>query len=467
MTPVSSSASAKLIRGGTIVRAAGEEKADVLIQNGMIVSIGSESRVPSSASTAEIIDATGLLLFPGIIDCHVHFREPGLTQKGDMRSESRAAIRGGVTTVCDMPNTIPPTVTVAALADKVRRAEGLGTRNSELENFDIRFFFGITEEAHLRTLQELWTGTSNELERLKSQCCGVKLYLDHSTGNQKIEGGIVEDVFRACADMRIPLVAHCEDAEMNKKLTEANAAKDIAAHSDLRPPESEEKAIAFAIGLARKYGTQFHCAHLSTKQGLALVAQAKKDGLSVTCEVAPHHLFLSVDDYPALGTLAKMNPPLRTKDHCEALLSGLTDGTVDCIATDHAPHTLAEKKNEDPLKAPSGVPGVETMLPLLLTLASGCLPHGQRMGTRNSLLRQGFGGQAELGTRDIVRLCFENPNRIFSLGKKNITEGAPANIVIVDAREEWMLSGADLHSKCGWTPYEGWNVQGRVKRVIA
>ena len=382
------------------------------------------------------------ITLPGLIDCHVHFREPGLTHKADMASEAHAAVAGGVTTVCEMPNTIPSTVSVEALADKVRRA-------AKIKNCDIRFFMGATEKRHLMALRDIWRGSSPILQQLKKRCCGLKVYFDHSTGNQGADQETITEAFRLCGELRIPLVAHCEDAEMNAKASSGEprlSAADVSLHSKMRPPESEVAAIKRALGLARKYRTQFHVAHLSTAGGLQLVREAKKEELPVTCEVAPHHLFLTVEDYATLGTLGKMNPPLRSKEDQAALWEGIADGTVDCIATDHAPHTLEEKKCTDPLKAPSGVPGVETMLLLLLTVAVGGWPHPEE---KFSAFR--------FQISDVVRLCFENPNRIFSLGKRK-----DEYQIKVDLEKEWIVKGKNLHSKCGWTPYEGWRVVGEI-----
>ncbi len=375
---------------------------------------------------------------PGLIDMHVHLREPGLTQKGDMETETRAALAGGVTTVCDMPNTDPPTVTVNALRDKVERAK-------RFKDCDIRFYFGVTAPEHLEELRRLCT--NNELVDLRASCCGVKLYLDHSTGNQKIDPALVGDVLRFCKEQHLVVVAHCEDPEIN-----ANAADrlmkeaDVSAHSRRRPPESEEKAVSFLLEQSRKTGAHVHPTHISTKRALALIRKAKKDGINVTCDVTPHHLFLTVEDYPALGTMGKMNPPLRSVEDRDALWKGIADGTVDCIATDHAPHTVEEKSGE-PLKAPGGVPGVETMLPLLLTVLSGQWPHP--MSPKPA--------KAVLTVDDIRRLCFENPNRILSLGKDG------NSTIKIKPGEEWEIHAEGLHSKCKWTPYENWKVRGKVK----
>jgi dihydroorotase len=412
---------------------------------GDIVELVENSIAPSDD---EEFYADGMLVFPGLIDCHVHFREPGLEHKSTMKSESASAIAGGVLTVCEMPNTIPPTVTVAAFADKVRRASGI-------KNCDIRFYFGATELSHLQALRELFTSSSDELTHLRARCSGLKLYFDHSTGNQGASDEVIEEAFKLCAEIGITIIAHCEDAAMNDEAKRQYASStNIADHSLMRPAESEARAIERAIGLAKKYGTRFHVAHLSTKQGVALVKAAKSKGLPVSCEVAPHHLFLTTDDYATLGTFAKMNPPLRTVDHRDALWKGIEDGTVDCIATDHAPHTLDEKKSGEPLKAPSGVPGVETMLPLLLTVAAGKWPHPT--SAKPSIT---------LDYTDIARLCFENPNRIFTLRKSPITEGVSASLVVVDPKAEWTISGKKLKSACGWTPFEGWNMRGGIVTI--
>ena len=382
------------------------------------------------------------ITLPGLIDCHVHFREPGLEHKGTLATEAAAARAGGVTAVCEMPNTAPPTVTIAALEDKVRRA-------SRIKDCDIRFFMGATEPRHLLAIRDLWRSAAPHMRQLKSRCAGLKLYFDHSTGDQGAGKETIEEAFKLSAELGFTIVAHCEDAKINSECRMQNSELDVSLHSEIRPARSEIIAIEHAIGLVRAYGGKLHIAHLSTAGGIDAVRKAKKEGLAVTCEVAPQHLFLTVDDYALLGTFAKMNPPLRTREHQEALWKGIADGTVDCIATDHAPHTLGEKKIDPPLSAPSGVPGVETMLPLLLTVVAGKWP-GKELKASSY----------KLEAADIVRLCFDNPNRIFSLGKS--PEDAT---VTIDPDAEWTIRGEELHSKCGWTPYEGWQVKGRVVNV--
>jgi dihydroorotase len=436
-----------LVHGGSLVTAKNVQRADVLVSvTGEIENVRSTIQSPKGAET---VDATGLLLFPLLIDCHVHFREPGLTQKATMETEARAALAGGIGTVCEMPNTIPPTTTIAALEEKVRLA-------SMTDGCTIKFFFGVTDNTHLTALKELWTGTSPSLKRLKHHCCGIKLYLDHSTGDQRVDEGIVADVFRTCAELKIPLVVHCEDPDVNAAAAKKNTRTDIAAHGLLRPPESEARALERMLVFVRKYRTPLHIAHLSTKQGATLIREAKREGLPLTCEVTPHHLFFTTDDYATLGTLIKVNPPVGSVEHRNALWEALLDKTIDCVASDHAPHLLTEKKAGEPLKAPSGVPGNELMIPLLLTAAAGRWPHP------TSVPPPAF----TLSHCDIVRLCFENPNRIFSLGAEEIRKGARARFVLVDPKACWIVTPVTLKSKCGWTPYEAWELQGNVMRVM-
>jgi len=436
-----------LIVGGTIIHSTGEDpkpilqqaqddsgqgKTNILIQNGKI------SLTSSDGIADETMDASGLLIFPGFIDAHVHFREPGLTHKATMASEAAAARAGGVTTVCEMPNTNPPTFTVDAFADKVERAK-------KITDCDIRFFMGAITHDHLSELRKLWTDPSPEMKRLKKRCCGLKLFLENSTGDLKIEPEVVEEAFRLCAEIHCPITAHCEDARLNEAANAEITDEGVASHSLRRPPESEATSIEYVITLARRYGTMLHIAHLSTGLGLELVRLAKTEGLPITCEVTPHHLFLNTDDYGRLGTYLKMNPPIRSTEDNAALWQGIKDGTIDMVATDHAPHLKEEKEVSPPLSAPSGVPGVETMLPLLLTEAQ----------------------QGNITYSDIVRLCFMNPNEHYRLGKEDIVDGASLDLVLVDPKEEWEIHGEELHSACGWTPFEGRKVVGKVIRVLS
>ncbi len=426
-----------LIQHGQIVTEDGTHQSDILIENGIITKLAAHS---SQLTADQTIDAKNHLIFPGLIDCHVHFRDPGMSEAEDMESGGAAALAGGITTVCDMPNTDPPTCTRKALEEKLAIRD---TRYA-IRKVDIRFFFGVTNAEHLKELEKV------EREKI----VGVKLYFDHSTGNQKAEHAVIEEAMTLCAARDIPVVCHAEDPLINEQAKQANASQAVSAHSTNRPPESEATAIEKVITIAKKTGAPLHIAHLSTSTGLDLVAQAKADKLNVTCEVAPHHLFLTIDDYKALGTLGKMNPPLRARSHTEALWQGITDKVIDCVASDHAPHTLESKTAGTPLEAPSGVPGVETTLPLLLSVAAGHSPHPSYSHT------------LILSYSDISRLLFTRPNQIFSLDKPGITVGKPVDICIVNPTESWAIRGKELKSKCGWTPYEGWKAVGRVTQVV-
>jgi len=450
------SMSSLLIKNGMIVTDAGEKSSDILIRDGVVESLAPELSVEAD----EIIDAENHLLFPGLIDCHVHFREPGYEEAEDMESGAESARSGGVTTACDMPNTKPATSTRAALEDKRHRA-------MRVKNFDLRFFFNVSKTEDLR-----------ELEKIDPKdIAGVKLYFDHSTGNLGADAEAIEGAFKLCGERNIPVVVHAENAAVNEAARKKNTQSDIAAHSLNRPPESEMEATDEAIALAKKHGAALHIAHVSTRGALNLIRDAKADRLPVTCEVAPHHLFLTIDDYNHLGTKGKMNPPLRTRDHVEALWEGIGDRTVDVISTDHAPHTL-EAKLVSPrvapspagvgrgayrgaLDAPSGVPGVETMLPLLLS----CMEGGPE-DAKGEIRPIGSTPETDIQPQDILRLCFTMPNRIFHLGKAGIAVGKPADLILVNPSQSWKIHGKDLKSKCGWTPFEGWEVMGKVVRVF-
>lgn len=434
-----------LIKSGTILQQGERVTRDVLIGvDGNIERIAKDIEAPH----ADKIDATGCLLFPLLTDCHVHFREPGLEHKSTMLSEGKAALSGGIGTVCEMPNTIPPTVTIEALADKVKRG-------SHVDHLTMKFFFGITERAHLEELKKLFESKDVETKMLRRHVAGVKLYLDHSTGDQKVASELLDDIFALCTSIDLTIVAHCEDPEMNAKAATEFPSGDVSLHSKRRPAASEVHAIQQAITLAEKHGTHVHIAHLSTEGGAEAVRAAKKKSVRVTAEAAPHHLFLTTDDYASLGTFGKMNPPLRSIKDRDALWVGLADGTIDCVATDHAPHTKEEKQTGDPLSAPSGVPGVELMIPLLLTVAAGSWPHPHSQKPA-----------VTLSYAEILRVCGENPARIFHLTQDVLEEGAKARITLIDEKATNTVSAGSLLSACGWSPYDGWSLVGKVKQII-
>lgn len=376
---------------------------------------------------------------PTLVDCHVHFREPGLEHKGDMFSESKAAHAGGIGVVCDMPNTQPPTQTIAALAEKVQRAKRVASL------CDIRFFFGATAHEHLWELEALWTQPQHAA--LKSRCVGLKLYLDNSTGNMKSSEEVTEAAFALCGRLGILLVAHCEHAGHNEEAAAAHAYTGPATHSLRRPVHSEAASIVFAVELARRHGTRLHVAHLSTGDGLHHVRRARAEGLRVTAEVTPHHLFLTTEDYTCCGARVKVNPPVRPPDNHERLWEGVLDGTIDCVATDHAPHTLEEKNDRE--NPPSGMPSIEVVVPLLLTVCAGRWPHPTAARPK-ALEKQ------RLKVEDVVRLMHTNPNNIFGLDLSGDAQRS------FDISHEWVVDESLLNSKCGWSPYVNWQLIGKA-----
>jgi dihydroorotase len=359
-------------------------------------------------------EADGDLLLPGAIDVHVHFREPGFSHKETWATGSRSAAAGGVTTVVDQPNTDPPTTTGAAVDEKLDLAR------ESVVDFGING--GVTPDWDPDSLFDRPLFALGEV------------FLADSTGDMGIEADLFREAVARATDEGVTVTVHAEDADLfdADALAAAGDAPGRDAPADAwsayRTPEAEVAAVERAVGVAEAAGARIHVAHTSTPEGVDAATDA-----GMTCEVTPHHLFLSRDDLADLGTYGRMNPPLRDEARREALWERVVDGTVDVVATDHAPHTREEK--DAPLRdAPSGVPGVETMLPLLLArAAAGDLDHER--------------------VRDLTAT---NPARLFDLPQKGrIETGADADLVLVDPDEVRPVRGEDLHSKCGWTPFEG------------
>jgi dihydroorotase len=327
----------------------------------------------------------GTTQLPGLIDAHVHLREPGGVHKEDMRSGTAAALAGGITTVLDMPNTSPPVVDAQALALKCQLA-------AEKALCDVGFFLGATGD------------NASGAALLAHKSVGLKIYLDQTYGPLRMRD--------------LPhLLAHFRAWPADRT---------IAVHA-------EGLSVAMAIGLARSFGRRLHLCHISRADEISLIRAAKESGAALTCEVTPHHLFLTQAEARALGPYGSMKPPLATRVDQEALWANLD--ILDCIATDHAPHTHAEKSGENP---PPGVPGLETMLPLLLTAVA----------------------EGRLSLERLVELTHDGPGRVFGLPLQ------PETWVEVDPDARYTLSHSTLHTKCGWTPFEGLAVQGRVRRVV-
>jgi dihydroorotase len=354
-----------------------------------------------------VVDASGKRLLPGAIDIHVHFRQPGSPHKETWGTGSRAAAAGGVTTVVDQPNTAPPTVTGDAFDDKT------GYTADSLVDWGING--GVTADWEPESL------LSRPLFALG------EIFLADSTGDMGIDTTLFEDAVARAAAAEVPVTVHAEDASLFDESARERDAAD--AWSAYRTAEAEAAAVERACAVGVESNASLHIAHTSTPEGIDEAAAA-----GVTCEVTPHHLLLSREDLPDLGTLGRMNPPLRSEARREAVFERVADGTVDVIATDHAPHTRAEK-DASIWEAPSGVPGVETLLALLLAEA-----------------RSG-----RLGWERVRDLVATNPADIFGLsGKGRIEHGAAADLVLVDPDDARPIRGAELHTNCGWTPFEGW-----------
>jgi len=397
-----------LIRNGQIATLKGLKKADVLIRGERIVAVEAGLTAPPGAT---LIEAKGCLILPGLIDAHVHLREPGGTHKEDFTTGTQAALAGGVTTVLGMPNTTPPIIDATALAHALSMAAAKSVCDHGL-------FVGATRD-NLDTARKV------------RDAVGLKLYMGSSTGPLMVGDFAGQYAhFKAYPTDRV-IALHAED-EAAVQLFEMLGQR--------RPPLCAELATQRALAMAADLKRTVHICHLSTARELELVIEARKRSVRVTCEVTPHHLFLTKDAEKHLGALGQMNPPLRADEDTQALWKHLA--AIDLIATDHAPHTLDEKRSKAP---PSGVPGLETMLPLLLTAV-----HEQ-----------------QLSYADLVRLTATGPARVFGLADKGrIEEGAHADVVIVDPNVQWKIEGANMRTRCRWTPFEGWQVRGRIAKVF-
>jgi dihydroorotase len=379
---------------------------DVRIEDDRIAEIGEDLPMPEAAD-ARFIDAEGKRLLPGMIDAHVHFRQPGFDHKETWETGSRSAVAGGVTTVVDQPNTDPPTIDGASFDEKDDLA-------SEQSLVDYGINGGVTEQ---------WVPSA--LFQRPMFALG-EVFLADSTGDMGIDVELFASAVKSAARQDVPVTVHAEDASQFEP--GAKERDDADGWSAYRTARAEPAAVRAAAEVADRFQADVHIAHTSTPDG---IDTAKEHGL--TCEVTPHHMFLSRRDLNDLGTLGRMNPPLRRERLRQKVHERVVDGTVDIVATDHAPHTR-EEKDADIWDAPSGVPGVETALPLLLNEA-----------------RQG-----NLSYERVRDLTAKNPAEIFGLPTKGrIAEGMDADLVLVDPDTTREIDGEELHSKCGWTPFEG------------
>ncbi|MDD2666420.1 MAG: dihydroorotase [Methanocellales archaeon] len=390
-----------VIKNARLVSAGDILEAEIAIVDGKI------ARIAKDIVAKHIIDAHGLLVLPGMVDAHVHFRDPGLTHKEDWYTGSSAAVAGGVTSVVDHPNTIPPTTSVDSFKVKLREAE-----SKSIVDFGINA--GVVQAAELEVL---WASGITAFG---------EIYMADSMGGLSVDDDTLWSSLRIIKRLGGIACIHAEDEQIiRENIEKLGDRTDPSAHSSSRPNGCEVAAMAKAIRLAQDTGVKLHICHLSTREGLDLI------GADITSEVTPHHLFLSQKDWDRLGTFGKMNPPLRSELDRENLWAGLHK--IDIIASDHAPHTMEEKK-QDIWRTPAGVPGVETSLPLML-----------------SAVKKGI-----ISLQRVIELMATNPARIFCLGEKGeIAVGKDADIVLVDLNDVTPIKARNLHSKSGWTPFEG------------
>jgi dihydroorotase len=406
-----------LLKNGEVFSGNGGVYKNILISDEKIV--GVFDRDYKVNGEHEVIDCMGKIILPGLIDPHVHFRDPGYTYKEDFTSGSLSAVCGGVTTVFDMPNTNPPTISVKALNDKRKLIEGRSYAN-------YAFYIGYDG----KNIDEV-----NSAENI----AGVKVYVANSTGNMGVLSGALEGLFEKSNKL---IVVHAEDEECIFKNSEKILPSfdgyeiDPAVHSSIRSPEAAFIAVQFVCELAKKYGTRLHVAHVSTEKEVNVIEEYKSHG--VTCEVTPHHLHLTEDDYREWKNFIKVNPPIRGREDVFALWKALKSGVIDIIDTDHAPHSVEEKGGKY-LDVPSGIPGVEFLLPLFLNVVDS---EGITIG-------------------ELVRFCCENPAKVFGVKNKGyIIEGYDADLVVVDMNLEKTIDRSHVLSKAGWSPYEGLKLKG-------
>lgn len=412
-----------VVKNGTLVSSAGRMHADLGVKDGKIASIGSD------LGTAEqLIDARSLHVLPGLIDVHVHFREPGMEYKEDFSTGSLAAAAGGVTTIFDMPNTDPPTSTAQALIEKRKLV-------SDKSYVDFGLYGVILQD------------NEDELEGLAAEgAMGFKLFMAETTGkNPCPDDGVILAAFRSAADLGLVVGVHAENDPVLQRLKrelKASGRTDPRAHLDSRPWFVEAEAVMRALTLAEAAGNRLHIHHLSTRQGTEQVSRARRRGVPVSCEALIAHLLLDDRSYERYGNLIQLNPPIRPKQHSEFLWKALARGDIDCVATDHAPHSMEEQTRANVWAGVGGFIGVETLLPLLLDCAA----------------------EGRISLEQAVRISSENPARLYDIypRKGSLGVGADADFVLVDLDSNHTLEDRNLHSKHPVSPYDGWRVRGRV-----
>jgi len=415
-----------LIRNAQLVNEGQITESDVLLKNGRIEKIATSIQAPAGAKT---VDADGRHLLPGMIDDQVHFREPGLTHKGDFYSESRAAIAGGVTSYMEMPNSKPPTTNATQLEWKYARAAQTSAAN-------YAFYFGASNDniEDIRALDP-------------SATCGVKVFMGASTGNMLVDDeSTLAAIFR---DSPVLIATHCESTPLimaNIKQATARYGKNIPVteHANIRSAESCYASSELAVALARKYNSQLHVLHISTARELDLFKPGPIEGKNITAEACVHFLHFDDSQYELYGNLIKCNPAIKSSADQAAIIAAISDGRLDVIATDHAPHTIGEKAEHNYLTAPSGLPLVQDVLVAALELVHD--------------------GRLDLHT--VLRGITHNPARRYSVVERGfIREGYHADLVLVDMNGSTEVTREKVLSRCGWSPFEGRRFHSHIDAV--
>ena len=408
-----------ILQNGSAVLPTGIEKVDIGIKDGLIQEIGNLSDCSTDCCADSVIDCKGLHILPGVIDSQVHFREPGLENKENLESGMKAAAAGGVTCVFEMPNTNPLTITPEAINDKLKRA-------SRVAWTDYAFYLGGTGRT---------SGNLGEWENLEGTC-GIKIFVGASTGDLITPSD--EEIEAVISNGRRVIAVHAEDQYMmdeNKKEILGDST-DVSMHCIWRSPESCLSATTRVVELAKKHERRVHILHITTTQEMDYL---KKNKEYASVEVLANHLSLHAPEcYERLGTLAQQNPPIREKHHQDALWNAVNDGTVDILASDHAPHTLDEKAQIYP-SSPSGTPGVQTLVPVMLNHVN----------------------KKKLSLERLVDLWSHGPHRIHKIHNKGqLKIGYDGDITLVDLKKEMTITNAQQKSKTGWTPFDGLKVKG-------